>query len=160
MSDPLQKLRHNARKIHETLARDIALGDPKAATMAGALGGEMRAARQSLGISYPLPLPERKEKEVRFKNPKAVISAACREGRVVDAVTVGPVMDVEWGWYYYFSELIEWHSDKSKSVRISYYYAKFDAKSWRMGGQYSIEDSPSVIKALLEKTLGKKEWFE
>ena len=110
-------------------------------------------------MDFPLPLPERVDREVTFAAPKAVAGSAVRKGRVVDAVSVGPVKDDDWGWYLYFSELIEWTGARKKSVRLSYYYAPFGSKKWLWGGQYSIEESASVIKELLEKTIAKKEWF-
>jgi hypothetical protein len=110
-------------------------------------------------MDYPLPLPKRVDSEVSFSAPKAVVEATSRKGRVLDAVSVGPVKDEEWGWYLYFSELIEWEGERSKSVRLSYYYAPFGSTRWLWGGQYSIEESASVIKELLEKTLQKKSWF-
>ena len=108
---------------------------------------------------FPQPLPIRQGQPVNFSPPKAVNSVA-RKGKVIDAVSVGPVKDKDWGWYLYFSELIAWDNGKQRSIRLSYYYAPFGSTKWLWGGQYSIEESASVIKELLEMTLLKKEWFK
>ncbi len=108
---------------------------------------------------YPLPLPSREGRPVNFAAPKAVGKNVCRKGKVVDAVSVSPIRDEDWGWYLYFSELIEWNQGREKSVRLSYYYAPFGSKKWLWGGQYSIEESAPVIKELRERTLEKKHWF-
>lgn len=112
-------------------------------------------------MSYPTPLPERDGKLVSFAPPRAVEEGTSRIGRVKESVRSGPHKDKEWGYYLYFSELIEWNDEQmSKSIRLAYYYAPFGATCWLWGGQYSIEDSPEIIKELLEKTLQRKGWFE
>lgn len=108
-----------------------------------------------------MPLPERDGKSVTFAPPRAVEEGAFRTGTVKESVRSGPHKDNEWGYYLYFSELIEWDDDsKSKSIRLAYYYAPFGANRWLWGGQYSIEDSPAIIKELLEETLKRTNWFE
>ncbi len=95
---------------------------------------------------------------MNFNPPEAVPDGKPRKGKVVDYVDVDPVEDPEWGWYYYVSELIEW-SGGGKSVRLAYYYAPHGSNRWLWGGQYSIEDEPLVIKALIDRTLAKSNWF-
>jgi hypothetical protein len=106
----------------------------------------------------PEPLPQRTGKQVHFSPPQSVEEGASRTGDVIDSVQSGPHRDDEWGYYLYFSELIRW-KDNTTSVRLAYYYAPFGANRWLWGGQYSIEDTPAVIKDLIEKTLQKKDWF-
>lgn len=112
-------------------------------------------------MSYPLPLPTRDHKEVIFAPPRAVDDLAHRHGTVIDSIASGPHEDKDWGFYIYFAELIEWHDtpEKQRSIRLAYYYAPSGAKRWLWGGQYSIEDTPAIIKDLLEKTLQKTHWF-
>jgi hypothetical protein len=111
-----------------------------------------------MATKYPDPLPVRRGAEVNFNPPEAVPDGKPRKGKVVDYVDVDPVEDPEWGWYYYVSELIEW-SGGGKSVRLAYYYAPHGSNRWLWGGQYSIEDEPLVIKALIDRTLAKSNWF-
>jgi len=99
-------------------------------------------------------------KTVRFSSPKSTGGNDYITGMVVDSVSVDPVRHEEWGWYYYVSDLIEWDSDKSRSIRISYYYAPPGGAKWIFGGQYSMEDKPCVIRQVLEKTLSKQSWFQ
>lgn len=110
-------------------------------------------------MSFPQPLPIRDGKEVSFAPPRSVEEGVSRTGIVVESVQSGPHEDPEWGYYLYFSELIRWQ-DATKTIRLSYYYAPFGARRWLWGGQYSIEDSPEVIRGLLEKTLRNEHWFQ
>ena len=109
-------------------------------------------------MSYPLPVPIRDGKEVIFAPPRAVEKLPHRRSTVVASVSSGPHKDEHWGYYLYFSERIRW-DDGSYSIRLAYYYAPFGSERWLWGGQYSIEDSPAIIKDLLEQTLRQTDWF-
>jgi len=60
MNDSIENVRDCVRKIHEQFEDDLRRGDAKATAMFGMLGGEMNAARKSLGLS-PLPKGQRDE---------------------------------------------------------------------------------------------------
>jgi len=103
----------------------------------------------------PKPPESRIGKPVVFSPPDAVGEADKRYGTVIDEVWTEVIPDKEWGWYIYTSQLIEW-TDGTRSIRLTYYYQAEGAKSWRFGGQYSLEDKPSVILNLIRNTLAKK----
>lgn len=97
-----------------------------------------------------------KGQDVNFTSP---VDGTPYTGKVLDFIELDPVGGEEggeWGWYRYFSELIEW-PDGTRSIRLSYWHYHSSAKQWQwnFGGQYSIEDEPSVVNKLLELTLAK-----
>lgn len=112
-------------------------------------------------MNHPMPLPVRIGKPVKFKPPKGAINTKEKSGRVIDSIASGPHLDADWGYYYYVSDLIEWpgESQSNRSIRLGYYYAPIGSDKWRWGGQYSIEDSPKIIHAILQQTLGQATWF-
>ncbi len=94
---------------------------------------------------------------VVFSPPIAIGEAPKRTGKIIDEVWTEVLLDKEWGWYVYTSQLIEW-TDTSRSIRITYYYCPQGGNQWIFGGQYSIEDTPEVIQGLIKDTLAKG-WY-
>lgn len=104
----------------------------------------------------PDPPQSKVGKSVWFSPPVAVGHLPPRTGKIEQEVWSDVYEDSDWGWYIYTSQLIKWDQDGSKSIRLTYYYHPGGGSKWFFGGQYSIEDSPAVIKDILEKTLAMK----
>jgi hypothetical protein len=102
----------------------------------------------------PAPPGSKIGRDVIFSPPVAIGEAPKRKGKIVDEVWTEVFPDKEWGWYVYTSQLIEW-ADGTKSIRMTYYYQPEGGKKWLFGGQYSLEDTPSVIHGLIRDTLAK-----
>ena len=116
-----------------------------------------------------MSLPSKIGTKVNFTTPKSVRDTASPvQGTVKDevwhdeALLKSPPRPAssagDWGDYAYFSQLIEWDNGE-KSIRLGYYYRAPEKTQWRFGSQWTIEDSPATIGALIEKTLQRKEWF-
>jgi hypothetical protein len=106
-------------------------------------------------MKSPQPPPSKIGNPVKFSPPVGVGKAAKYNGIIKDEVWGRVCYDKEWGFYIYTSQLIEW-SAGGTSVRMTYYYQREGSGQWRFG-QYSIEDSPEIIREILEATL-KKNW--
>ena len=101
----------------------------------------------------PAPPGSKIGNEVTFSPPVAVGEAPTRRGKVIDEVWTDVFPDDDWGWYVYTSQLIEW-ADETRSIRMTYYYQPEGSTSW-LFGQYSLEDTPSIIQGLIRDTLAK-----
>lgn len=107
-------------------------------------------------MNPPNPPKSKIGNEVVFAPPVAVSTALPRVGRIKDEVWSPVSRDDDWGWYVYTSQLIEWNAkEHGQSIRITYYYQPFGGDNWLFGGQYSIEDRPSLINEHLQMTLAK-----
>lgn len=92
-----------------------------------------------------------------FRPPKAV-GGINIDGTVLDEVWTGPHLEPGWGYYAFFSELIQW-DDRSRSIRLSYFYWPKNGQRWIFGGQSSLEGGLLEIHDLLQKTLAQQHWF-
>lgn len=107
-------------------------------------------------MNPPALPPSKIGNEVVFSPPVSISASPSRRGRVVDEVWSEPCFDLQWGWYVYTSQLIEWEdTEHGRSIRITYYYQPLGSDRWLFGGQYSIEDTPEVINEHLRRTLAK-----
>ena len=107
--------------------------------------------------------------KVCFNPPKAALTTKAIKGKVVDEMWLDenllgsekrdPKNDNDWGDYAYFSQKIKW-KDGSSSIRMGYYQRSPKSSDWRFGSQWTVEDSPAIIKKLCEATLARTEWFE
>jgi hypothetical protein len=69
------KLRENIKIVHQRLEADLAAGDPKAKAFAEMCGGELNAARKSLGLEQGAPPPRPTQgiaENVSFNPPENV----------------------------------------------------------------------------------------
>lgn len=108
-------------------------------------------------MTPPVPPTSKIGEPVRFSPPLAVAGQPPRLGEIIDEVWSPVCYDACWGWYAYTSQLIKWDDPvHGKSIRITYYYQAVGAHTWLFGGQYAVEDEPSVINDLLRQTLAKK----
>jgi hypothetical protein len=64
----------------------------------------------------------------------------------------------DWGDYSFCSQLIRW-DDGSQSVRLAYYRRRAGEDHWEFASQMTVNSDPPTIKALLQRTLAKEEWF-
>jgi hypothetical protein len=63
-----------------------------------------------------------------------------------------------WGDYAFCSQLIQW-DEGGHSIRLAYYRQRCGEDHWEFASQTTIETVPTTIKALLERTLEKADWF-
>lgn len=114
-------------------------------------------------------LKSKKGNKVYFNPPKGASDAEPIEGQIVDELWIDedlltsvkrdPENDNDWGDYAYFAQKIEW-KDQTVSIRLGYYQRSPKSSDWKFGSQWTVEDSPDVIKKLCEATLAKSEWFK
>lgn len=64
-----------------------------------------------------------------------------------------------WGDYSFCSQLIKW-TDGTHTIRLAYYRRRCGEDFWEYASQMTVNDTWETIKSLLEKTLGKKTWFQ
>jgi len=107
---------------------------------------------------------------VRFGAPRDVHTAggSAGYGSIVDEVWAYPeVNDMparqsegphNWGDYSFASQLIGWQ-DGTHSIRLAYYRRRAGEDHWEFASQMTVNADPPTIKALLQKTLAKQEWF-
>ena len=109
-------------------------------------------------------------KQVRFCPPKDARERGAQDrlGKIVDEVwAIESQRDAPkhthndpncWGDYAFCSQLIEW-TDGGYSIRLAYYRQRSGQDHWEFASQTTFETRPSTVKALLERTLAKSDWF-
>ena len=110
-------------------------------------------------------------KAVKFGPPRDAHrkGANTRNGKIVDEVwAIESQRDAQkhvphhhvdcWGDYAFCSQLIEWENG-GYSIRLAYYRQRCGEDHWEFASQTTVETIPTTIKALLERTLAKTDWF-
>lgn len=109
-------------------------------------------------------------KKVTFKAPPTLRSqgALPHVGKIVDEVWADeaqrdppPHDHVDphcWGNYAFCSQLIEWENG-GYTIRLAYYRLPCRGSRWYFASQTTIETYASTIKALMNRTLEKVDWF-
>lgn len=64
-----------------------------------------------------------------------------------------------WGDYSFCSQLIQWE-DGEPTIRLAYYRRRCGEDYWEYASQTTVNGDQKTIKALLERTLAKTEWFK
>jgi hypothetical protein len=117
-------------------------------------------------------LTSRIGKQVRFRAPKDVRAKGGTPvvGKIVDEVwadfglNTSPVKEAspenkdDWGAYSFCAQLIKW-GENNYSIRLAYYRRRVGEDWWEFASQNTVTSDPRQIKALLENTLKKTEWF-
>ena len=106
-------------------------------------------------------------KAVWFGSPGDVKKSGGKpaHGVVVDEIWVGDsTVDssdspLSWGKYQFVAQRIKWDAGHY-SIRLGYYRQRVDENHWEFAGQTTITSNPHTMRALLEQTLAKSEWFE
>lgn len=90
-------------------------------------------------------------------------------GEIVDEVWADPDINKssprkherenDWGDYSFCAQLIKW-DEEEYSIRLAYYRRRAGEDFWEFASQMSVNSNWQTIKALLEKTLAKKQWFK
>jgi hypothetical protein len=104
---------------------------------------------------YPHPpLLDLVGRDVNFPPPKgAPPGTPPAHGTVIKVISEPPVYWEDWGWYWYYAQLIRW-DDQTETIQITYRDCGLsNRRYWHYGGQNSIEDQPAVVKALCHKVL-------
>jgi len=106
---------------------------------------------------------------VSFAPPKGASGAKAINGKIIDEAWLDEdlltskgrqsIDENDWGDYAYFAQKIEWQ-DRSVSIRLGYYQRSPGSSDWKFGSQWTVEDSPSIMKRLCEITLSKTDWFK
>ena len=108
---------------------------------------------------------------VRFGAPKDVEAKGGRAsyGEVGDEVWADPEINVspprnpktahDWGDYSFCAQLIKW-DEENYSIRLAYYRRRAGEDFWEFASQMTVNYNWKTIKALLERTLAKKQWFK
>jgi hypothetical protein len=109
-------------------------------------------------------------KQVRFRPPLDARKRGAQDriGKIVDEVWAAEAQrDAPkhthhdpncWGNYAFCSQLIEW-KDGGFSIRLAYYRQRCGQDHWEFASQTTLETRPITIKALMERTLQKADWF-
>jgi hypothetical protein len=109
-------------------------------------------------------------KQVRFRPPQDARQRGAQDriGKIIEEVWANESQrnalkhthnDPDcWGDYAFCSQLIEWN-DGGYSIRLAYYRQRCGQDHWEFASQTTLETRPSTIKALLERTLAKSDWF-
>jgi hypothetical protein len=107
---------------------------------------------------------------VRFGAPRDVSQrgGGGAEGAIIDEVWADPATNKlprraprskqDWGDYSFCSQLIRW-DDGNHSIRLGYYRRRAGEDWWEFASQTTVVSEWDTIKALLEATLAKKNWF-
>jgi hypothetical protein len=123
------------------------------------------------------PLSTRIGRPVRYSAPKDVHG---RGGKAVwgviedevwadESLNTSPARPCEgiedWGDYSFCAQLIKWNPrpdlpDGEHSIRLAYYRRRAGEDWWEFAGQTTVSSDCQTIKALLEKTLARTQWFE
>jgi hypothetical protein len=124
------------------------------------------AARKKALVSGEAIMLDNIGKDVVFSPPRDRKGSSKRRGRIEDEVWAeecrqdhvckGPDC---WGDYAYSSQLIRWN-DGRYSIRLAYFRRPCGGDGYTFASQTTIEDDPSIIQSLLNKTLAKSAWFE
>ncbi len=121
-------------------------------------GPQSRMLRSHIGdpVTFNAPITARR------------LGAGARKGKIIDEVWAiesqrDPPKHTHkdancWGDYAFCSQLIEWQ-EGGHSIRLAYYWRPCVKDNWLFAGQTTIETKPSTIRALMEQTLAKPEWF-
>jgi len=64
-----------------------------------------------------------------------------------------------WGDYSFCSQMIEW-DDGRRMIRLAYYRRRCGEDFWTFASQMTVTSEPETIKALLDRTLSRRNWFE
>jgi len=116
-------------------------------------------------------LTSRIGRRVRYGRPKDVQQAGGKaaSGTIIDEVWADPEINKkpsrpgrdsnDWGDYSFCSQLIKW-DDGWYSIRLAYYRRRCGEDRWRFASQMTVSSEWDTIKALLEKTLAKENWFK
>jgi hypothetical protein len=108
---------------------------------------------------------------VRFGVPKDVQNTKGEAiyGTIIDEVWADPEINKkpprnrssegDWGDYSFCAQLIKWDNG-DYSIRLAYYRRRAGEDYWEYASQMTVNSDWRTIKALLEKTLSKKNWFK
>jgi hypothetical protein len=115
-------------------------------------------------------LTSRIGRSVTFRPPKDVESkrGGAKHGVIVDEVWARPSINLsprrkrkgpgDWGDYSFCAQLIRW-GPEDHTIRLAYYRRRVGEDHWEYASQTTVNYYWREIKALLERTLGKRGWF-
>jgi hypothetical protein len=104
-------------------------------------------------MTKPAGPPSKIGNKVTFSPPISAKGSPKRIGQIKDEIWSEVYPNSDWGgWNIYTSQLIEWASG-GRSIRLTYYYFPAGGSHWIFGGQYSLEDSPAVVREIITRTL-------
>jgi len=116
-------------------------------------------------------LTSRIGRPVRFGAPQDVETKGGEAGYgvIVDEVWADPEVNSssprvsehpgDWGDYSFCAQLIKW-GEGEFSIRLAYYRRRAGEDYWTFASQTTVNSDWKTIKALLERTLEKTEWFQ
>ncbi len=79
---------------------------------------------------------------------------------IINEAPMQPLDDPHhWGDYSFASQLIKWN-DGTYGIRLVYYRRRAGEDHWEFASQMTVTSDVPTIKTLLEKTLGKRGWFD
>lgn len=107
---------------------------------------------------------------VRYGAPEDVHKAGgvAVKGVIIDEVWADPEINKkpvrssngkdDWGDYSFCAQCIKWNND-DYTIRLAYYRRRAGEDCWEYASQMTVDSDWRTIKALLEKTLAKSNWF-
>ncbi len=109
-------------------------------------------------------------KRVHYGAPNDVRKKGGRSksGKIVDEVWANKKLNAshrrrrksvnDWGDYSFCAQLIKWESGEH-SIRLAYYRRRAGEERWQYASQMTVDTGWKTIKALLQSTLAKENWF-
>ncbi len=129
----------------------------------------MRRARRNEGT-----LLSQKGRKVRFNPPRDAARAGSlgREGVIVDDVFADPTVNARpphakpcnkgpycWGDYSFCAQLIQFSNDNNRHIRLGYFRRRCGETYWTYAAQTTVSSRWQNVKALLDATSSKVDWF-